>query len=78
MMFALNLAAVRFSLKFSVFHFLIHIKKPMEEIFAAKSRQITTFPSGKIGGGARGEEPIWQTSFAKFGGIWSAVPSPGQ
>ena len=49
----------------------------MEEIFAAKTRQITTFPEGKIGGGARGEEPIWQTKCAKFGGIWSAVPSPG-
>ena len=31
MMFALNYMAVRFSLKFSVSHFLIHIKKPMEE-----------------------------------------------
>ena len=27
--------------------------------------------------GARGEEPIWQTSFAKFCGSLSAVPSPG-
>ena len=77
MMFALNFTAIRFSLKFSVFHFLIHIKSQTEEIFAALTRQITTFPAGKIGGGARGEEPIWQTSFAKFCGSLSAVPSPG-
>jgi len=49
----------------------------MEEIFAAKSRQITTFRCAERSAGARGEEPIWQTSFAKFCGSLSAVPSPG-
>ena len=54
MMFALNYMAVCYGLKSSLSNFYNPYKKPMEEIFDAKSRQITTFPAGKIGGGAVG------------------------
>ena len=70
MMFALKLAAVCYGLKFSLSHFFDPYKKPMEEIFAAKSRQITTFPAGKIGGGAGGKNQFGKRSvpnLAAFG-----------
>ena len=52
-------------------------KKPNGGNICRVNASNNDFPCGKDRRGRRGEEPIWQTSFAKFCGSLSAVPSPG-